>query len=205
MAEPRPANPGVLMANPLYDTLFAPLAARRTVLMQLPDGRETTGAAFHDRIAQAARGLQAAGVRPGDRVAVQIAKSPEALAIYAATVSIGAVFLPLNTAYTPEEIGAALLEDDGGMEGDDGGDGGDDGGGEGMGGGGSGGGAGGGGGGGGGGGSGGGRGGSGSSGGGGGDPLGRGGGGRGFYAGKGEVEDEDEWEDEVGELTFPNY
>ena len=49
--------------------------------------------------------------------------------------------LPRGLDYTPEEIGAALLEDDDGMEGDGGGDGGDDGGGEGMGGGGSGGGA----------------------------------------------------------------
>jgi malonyl-CoA/methylmalonyl-CoA synthetase len=108
MAEPKPVDLGALMANPLYETLFAPLAARRTVLMHLPDGREITGAAFHACIAQAAHGLRAAGVRPGDRVAVQIAKSPEALAIYAACVSIGAVFLPLNPAYTPEEIGYFL-------------------------------------------------------------------------------------------------
>lgn len=96
------------MANPLYTTLFQPLAARQTVLMHLPGGGTLTGAQMHERIGRAANALVAQGVRPGDRVAVQVAKSPEALAVYAATVSIGAVFLPLNTAYTPEEVGYFL-------------------------------------------------------------------------------------------------
>lgn len=96
------------MPNPLYDALFAPLAAREGVLMQLPGGRALTGRGFHDMIGRAANVLAAAGVRPGDRVAVQVGKSPEALAVYAAAVSVGAVFLPLNTAYTPDEIGYFL-------------------------------------------------------------------------------------------------
>ena len=96
------------MANPLYSTLFAPLAAREGVLLHLPGGGEVSGRAFHDMSARAANALRAAGVRPGDRVAVQVAKSPEALAVYAATVSVGAVFLPLNTAYTPDEVGYFL-------------------------------------------------------------------------------------------------
>jgi malonyl-CoA/methylmalonyl-CoA synthetase len=37
-------------------------------------------------------------------VAVQIAKSPQALAVYAACVQAGIVFLPLNTAYTADEV-----------------------------------------------------------------------------------------------------
>ena len=92
------------MTNPLYDALFAPLKGRASRLMLLPDGREVTGVAFHAMMARAAGVLRAVGVQPGDRLAVQIAKSPEALAIYGAAVTIGAVFLPLNTAYTPAEI-----------------------------------------------------------------------------------------------------
>ncbi len=92
------------MPNPIYDALFAPLAHRTSRLMTLSDGSTITGAAFHAMIARAANALRSSGVQPGDRVAVQIAKSPEALAIYAATVAIGAVFLPLNTAYTPPEV-----------------------------------------------------------------------------------------------------
>ena len=44
------------------------------------------------------------GLWPGDRVAVQAPKSIEALMLYLATVRAGGVFLPLNTAYTPNEI-----------------------------------------------------------------------------------------------------
>ena len=96
------------MTNPLYDTLFAPLAQRDGVLLHLANGQQISGRAFHGMVAQAALALRAAGVEPGDRVAVQLAKSPQALAIYGATVAIGAVFLPLNTAYTPDEVGYFL-------------------------------------------------------------------------------------------------
>ena len=56
--------------------------------------------------------LTGLGVKTGDRVAVQIAKSPEMLALYAACAQTGAVFLPLNTAYTPAEI-AYFVSDSG--------------------------------------------------------------------------------------------
>lgn len=98
----------IFVKNPLHDALFAPLAGRDSRFLILQDGSELSGRAFHGLIARAANALIAAGVRPNDRVAVQIAKSPEALAVYAATVSIGAIFLPLNTAYTPSEVGYFL-------------------------------------------------------------------------------------------------
>jgi malonyl-CoA/methylmalonyl-CoA synthetase len=44
------------------------------------------------------------GVRPGDRVAVQVEKSWQALALYLASLRAGAVFLPLNVGYTAAEI-----------------------------------------------------------------------------------------------------
>lgn len=44
------------------------------------------------------------GVRPGDRVAVQVEKSPSALCLYLACLRAGAVYLPLNTGYTPSEL-----------------------------------------------------------------------------------------------------
>ncbi len=44
------------------------------------------------------------GVKPGDRVAVQVEKSVPALVLYLATVRAGAVYLPLNTAYTLAEL-----------------------------------------------------------------------------------------------------
>ncbi|MDE3029467.1 MAG: malonyl-CoA synthase [Paracoccaceae bacterium] len=92
------------MANELYDALFARLAGSDRPLLVLQDGREITGGAFAAMVARFAHALTAAGVAEGDRVAVQIAKSPEALAIYAATVAVGGIFLPLNTAYTADEV-----------------------------------------------------------------------------------------------------
>ena len=92
------------MMNPLFDTLFAPLAQRTGVVLHLTDGSTLTAQALHALITQTMAGLAAAGLRPGDRLAVQVNKSPRALALYGAAVGIGAVFLPLNTAYTPEEV-----------------------------------------------------------------------------------------------------
>ncbi len=92
------------MANPMYDALFAPLSTRDEPVLTLADGSVLTGPQLHALIARLAGAFRAAGAQPGDRIAVQVAKSPEALAAYAATVAIGAIFLPLNTAYTPAEI-----------------------------------------------------------------------------------------------------
>jgi malonyl-CoA/methylmalonyl-CoA synthetase len=91
--------------NLLYDALFAPLAGKGGDLLVLPDGTAISCARFHAMVLRAAAALAAAGVRPGDRVAVQVAKSPAALALYGGAVAAGAVFLPLNTAYTPAEVG----------------------------------------------------------------------------------------------------
>lgn len=92
------------MPNPLYDALFAPHEGSPLVFLEMPDGSAVTYAAFLGQAAQFAHVLTAAGLKPGDRVAVQIAKSPQALAVYAACVQAGIIFLPLNTAYTAREV-----------------------------------------------------------------------------------------------------
>ncbi|NYZ17265.1 malonyl-CoA synthase [Azospirillum sp. RWY-5-1] len=51
-----------------------------------------------------ARLLADLGVRKGDRVAVQVEKSPESIVLYLATVRAGGVYLPLNPAYTRAEV-----------------------------------------------------------------------------------------------------
>ena len=48
--------------------------------------------------------LEEVGVLPGDRVAVQVEKSPEAYFLYLAVMRMGGVFLPLNTAYKKSEV-----------------------------------------------------------------------------------------------------
>jgi malonyl-CoA/methylmalonyl-CoA synthetase len=60
--------------------------------------------------ARLAHALVERGVRPGDRVAVQIEKSPAGFALYLAALQAGAVFLPLNTGYTPTEL-AYFIDD----------------------------------------------------------------------------------------------
>jgi malonyl-CoA/methylmalonyl-CoA synthetase len=57
-----------------------------------------------DRTGQLANALVLAGVEPGDRVAVQVEKSVENFLVYLATLRAGAIYLPLNTAYTLAEL-----------------------------------------------------------------------------------------------------
>jgi malonyl-CoA/methylmalonyl-CoA synthetase len=92
------------MNNPLYDTMFAPHAGQDTPFLYLPDSGIITHAAFVKRAAQLAHALVAQGVKTGDRVAVQVGKCPDMLALYAACAQMGAIFLPLNTAYTAAEL-----------------------------------------------------------------------------------------------------
>ncbi len=104
------------MENPLYDALFAPLAGSDLPFLYLEDGTTLSGDAFHRRVGRYANALGVAGVSAGARVVVQATKSPHMLAVYGAAVAAGAVFLPLNTAYTAQELeyfvadcGATLL------------------------------------------------------------------------------------------------
>ncbi|MEM7302934.1 MAG: malonyl-CoA synthase [Pseudomonadota bacterium] len=92
------------MPNPLYDALFQPHAGSEKPFLVLKDGQTISYRAFLKMADGIGTSLLASGAAPGERVAVQVAKSPQALALYAACVKIGAVFLPLNTAYTPNEV-----------------------------------------------------------------------------------------------------
>ncbi len=100
------------MSNPLFDTLFGKHAGKSQVFLHLVDGQTISYAAFLGMAAQYAGALTKMGLTPGDRLAVQIAKSPQALAVYAACAQAGVVFLPLNTAYTADEV-AYFVENSG--------------------------------------------------------------------------------------------
>ncbi len=92
------------MANPLYDRLFGVHAGREATFLKLADGTEWSYATFLATAARLAHVLTARGLLPGDRLAAQVHKSPEALALYAACAQAGVIFLPLNTAYTVDEL-----------------------------------------------------------------------------------------------------
>ena len=92
------------MANPLFDRLFGIHAGKATPFLHLLNGDVITHQDFLGTAAQIANVLAQTGLKPGDRVAAQIEKSPEALALYAACAQAGLIFLPLNTAYTADEL-----------------------------------------------------------------------------------------------------
>ncbi|WP_108813410.1 AMP-binding protein [Loktanella sp. Alg231-35] len=92
------------MTNTLYDALFAPHAINTATFLVGDDGTEVSYASFVRRVAQLAHVLRDAGVQPGDRVVVQAPKLMDTVALYGATVQTGAVYLPLNTAYTQDEV-----------------------------------------------------------------------------------------------------
>jgi len=93
------------MPNPLFDNLFAPHAGKTTQFLYDPITQQGQSySEFLELTAQIANTLQRLGIEPGDRLAAQIGKSPASLALYAACVQAGVVFLPLNTGYTANEV-----------------------------------------------------------------------------------------------------
>ncbi|KQY72524.1 malonyl-CoA synthase [Ensifer sp. Root142] len=92
------------MSNNLFDAIRASAKTGEAVFIETTDGRRWTYGDALSLSGQIANAIDTLGVRPGDRVAVQLDKSPLALMLYLACVRCGAVYLPLNTAYTLAEL-----------------------------------------------------------------------------------------------------
>lgn len=91
--------------NHLVAALRASSIGREDALLAQTGAGETLSyGAFFAGAEKMAAVLVALGVVPGDRVAVQINKSLEALQLYVGAVMAGGVFLPLNTGYTAAEV-----------------------------------------------------------------------------------------------------
>jgi malonyl-CoA/methylmalonyl-CoA synthetase len=89
----------------LHDLLASRFPADRTrACFILSDGTEISYGALEAGVGRIAALLKDKGVGVGDRVALQAAKSAEGVMVYLAALKIGAVFLPLNQAYTPSEV-----------------------------------------------------------------------------------------------------
>ncbi len=73
-------------------------------LVEVEGRPQISYAALFEGAERHAKVLVAAGLEPGDRVAVQVEKSIEAIQLYLGTVMAGGIFLPLNTAYTAAEV-----------------------------------------------------------------------------------------------------
>jgi malonyl-CoA/methylmalonyl-CoA synthetase len=79
-------------------------AAGDAPAFETADGAILTFAELLDEVGRAAAALISLGVKPGDRVLVQAEKSLPNVFLYLATLKVGAVFNPLNTAYTAAEL-----------------------------------------------------------------------------------------------------
>jgi malonyl-CoA/methylmalonyl-CoA synthetase len=85
-------------------------SARNRPALVEPNGGTLTFADLDCLSARFVTALRARGVVPGDRVVVQVEKSVGAVALYLACLRAGAIFVPLNTAYTGSEIGYFLAD-----------------------------------------------------------------------------------------------
>ncbi|PSC04043.1 malonyl-CoA synthase [Alsobacter soli] len=92
----------------MSDNLFALVRERiadpAKLFIETSDGRRFTYGDMLALSAQLAHALKGRGVQVGDRVAVQVEKSAEAIMLYLACLRVGAIYLPLNTAYTLAEL-----------------------------------------------------------------------------------------------------
>src|SRR5437773_2485774 len=88
----------------LFEAIRAAMPEGGRAFLHFAEGGIVTYADMLARSAQFAHCLVARGVRPGDRVAVQVEKSANALLLYLACLRAGAVYVPLNPAYTLAEL-----------------------------------------------------------------------------------------------------
>ncbi|GAB4153243.1 MAG: malonyl-CoA synthase [Sphingomonadales bacterium] len=91
------------MSDNLYGQFTALTARAPGRALIGPDGAALSAADL-DRLAnQYAHALADLGAEPGQRVALKVEKSIPALAVYLACLKLGAIFLPMNPAYTVAE------------------------------------------------------------------------------------------------------
>ncbi len=92
------------MTGNLFQRFKAAAAGAAWPMIRPPQGPSLSHADCFAMAARFAHVLARHGVKPGDRVAVQVEKSPNAVCLYLACLRAGAVYLPLNTGYTPSEL-----------------------------------------------------------------------------------------------------
>ncbi|HYL71276.1 MAG TPA: AMP-binding protein [Candidatus Dormibacteraeota bacterium] len=98
----RPAHDAVGDAADWFERV-APAQGSR-VFLATAAGRSISYLELCRQTAQWAQLLAALGVQPGARVAVRVEKSPEAVLLYLACLRLGAVYVPINTANSLNEV-----------------------------------------------------------------------------------------------------
>ncbi len=92
------------MANHLFGSIRQAMPEPEKIFIDPVGRRRLTYGDLLGWSGRMANAIVARGVKPGDRVAVQVEKSVEAIVLYIACVRAGAVFVPLNPAYTLVEL-----------------------------------------------------------------------------------------------------
>ena len=85
-------------------------SGRERVALETDEGRSYTRVDLDRESARFARLLVETGAVRGDRIAVQIEKSPAGLFLYLACLRAGLAYVPLNTAYQRGELGHFLAD-----------------------------------------------------------------------------------------------
>ncbi|NNM74169.1 AMP-binding protein [Enterovirga aerilata] len=92
------------MSDNLHELLLAAQDSPGRPVLRSDDGSTWTMGDIDRLSRQIAAVLRRRGVQRGDRLAVQLEKTPEAVCLYLASLQIGAIYLPINTAYTAPEV-----------------------------------------------------------------------------------------------------
>jgi crotonobetaine/carnitine-CoA ligase len=97
ITDPRIPAPDICVLRPLLDRRAAEHPDRLYAIF--PDGSQWSYGELHKRVRQTACALQDLGVNQGDNVLVWLPNGPDILRIWFAINYIGAVYVPINTAY----------------------------------------------------------------------------------------------------------
>ena len=91
--------------NNFYNVLTSSFSKNKNKLAFLvPESKNLTYFQFDELVNIICSNLLKMNVKPGERILAQIKKSPEGIALYLACLKIGAIFVPLNTSYSIEEL-----------------------------------------------------------------------------------------------------
>lgn len=93
------------MNNNLYSLLENSFPQDPAALViETPEGRQYTYTDLNDTVSRYSAYLIKLGIKPGERLAVQTHKSPEAVFLYLACLKAGVIYVPLNIAYKSAEM-----------------------------------------------------------------------------------------------------
>jgi long-chain acyl-CoA synthetase len=109
--DPPGARPAVEGPPTSFGELLRRAAAERPDEVALidPDGR-WTWSQLREQVGDLAAGLVDAGLRPGDRLAIQAPATAEFVLVYLAALQAGLVVVPVNPGYTLPELGHILAD-----------------------------------------------------------------------------------------------